>query len=145
MFCCHIHNAYIYIYIYIHIYTHALYVYTYIYIYMYIYIYIVYICVYIYIYIYVYTYTCIHTHYVYIYIYIYICTLLYYVLLYYSTQLTTFRSSGTPPTPLSRASGLPRTRRDRLIRRTVNSGFPSGIIRSNWSDTEKISMAPAKG
>ena len=24
-------------------------------------------------------------------------------------------------------------------------GFPSGIIRQNWNDTEKISMAPAQG
>ena len=24
-------------------------------------------------------------------------------------------------------------------------GFPSGIIRYNWNDTEKISMAPAQG
>ena len=24
-------------------------------------------------------------------------------------------------------------------------GFPSGIIRSDWNDTEKISMAPAQG
>ena len=28
---------------------------------------------------------------------------------------------------------------------THTSGFPSGIIRSNWNDTEKISMAPAQG
>ena len=25
------------------------------------------------------------------------------------------------------------------------SGFPSGIIRSNWNDAEKISMTPAEG
>ena len=25
------------------------------------------------------------------------------------------------------------------------SGFPSGIIRENWNDTENISMAPAQG
>ena len=25
------------------------------------------------------------------------------------------------------------------------AGFPSGIIRQNWNDTEKISMAPAQG
>ena len=26
-----------------------------------------------------------------------------------------------------------------------SQGFPSGIIRQNWNDTEKISMAPAQG
>ena len=33
----------------------------------------------------------------------------------------------------------------RLQKKDVEGGFPSGIIRLNWNDAEKISMAPAQG
>ena len=32
-----------------------------------------------------------------------------------------------------------------LNKRRHTAGFPSGIIRYNWNDTEKFSMAPAQG
>ena len=34
---------------------------------------------------------------------------------------------------------------DNETKRQTRNGFPSGIIRQNWNETEKISTAPAQG
>ena len=68
----------------------------------------------------------------YVYIYIYI-----HILIIYPNDVPGIRAAVlcTPQPPEGNADAA----------KLVALGFPSGIIRSNWNDTEKISMAPAQG
>ena len=128
---------YIYIYTHTHIHVHMhIYIYTYTYAYMHIYIYT-----------HTYTYTC-------VYIYIYICIHTY---IYMSPHVDVFAPALHAEifqTPMFRGApllscGMALFQRQMINRslalRMQDLGFPSGIIRQSWNDTEKICMAPAQG
>ena len=55
------------------------------------------------------------------------------------------RSVGSASEPAPRRRSSPCTRCPGLTSAPAADGFPSGIVRWNWNDTEKISTAPAQG